>query len=341
MTSSPESTSVGGRGRGGEVSVIILAHNRRRSVERSLRLLEGMQVEEVIVVDNASTDGTAEMVRAHGGRAKVVRSTENVGVAGRNLGAQAARGEFLLLLDDDSHPCPGAVEALREAFEGQPRLGVVGGFIRDQDREGRPLPDGAVGTFDWWLRAGASGDPPREGFPSPHFPECGCLIRREAYFDAGGFFEPYFFHISEPDFAIRLLTSGWDVRYLPTARFEHVKEPRSEEYLGRNLRFRVRNQLWYCWRHYPLDIALRRMLVFALLDLIECVWLGATRWWLAGVAAAWRERDAVRGTRAPIPRALVPRAELGRGRMQLAFMLWMFRRKVLSPLLPAKRRTAG
>jgi GT2 family glycosyltransferase len=315
----------------------MLAHNRRPSVETGLRHLEDAPVDEIIVVDNASTDGTEEMVREWGGKVRLVRAPENVGVAGRNLGAREASGDFLLLIDDDSYPLPGAVQALLEAIRAHPKVAVVGGLIRDRNPAGQRIPDGAVGTFDWWLRCGQEGDPPPEGFRSIYFPECGCLIRREAYFDAGGFFEPYFFHISEPDFAIRMLARGWDVRYLPTAEFEHAKQARDRSYIRWNLRHRVRNELWFFWLRFPARVAARRIPAYAVLFLLECVYQRSPSAWFGGIAEAWRKRDQVRPYRDPIPRDLVSRAELGRSRMQVRFAAWMLWHRALPRLLGRRK----
>lgn len=314
------------------VSAIILAHNRCAAVVRGIDRLREEGVDEIVVVDNASDDGTADAVRRIGGNVRVVACAENIGVAGRNRGAEAANGDLLLLVDDDSYPLPGAVDILTAPFVTSPRLGVLGGFIQDRDKAGKRIADGAIGTFDWWLRAGAEGDAPPQGFPSTYFPECGCVIRREAYFDAGGFYEPFFFHISEPDFAIRMLARGWDVRYQPAARFEHAKSPRDHAYVARNLRFRVRNQLWHYWLRYPAGVALSRAALHAFLDLLECTWSRCPGAWAGGVADGWRLRASVRGDRAPIPRELVGRAELGRIGMQLRFASWMGRNRVLPAL---------
>jgi len=89
-----------------------------------------------------------------------------VGIAGRNLGAREATGDFIVFLDDDSYPLPGAVEAMLDIFDRLPDLGVLGGFVRDVDQHGRVRLDTEVGTFDWWLRNDEKGPTPSEGFPS-------------------------------------------------------------------------------------------------------------------------------------------------------------------------------
>jgi GT2 family glycosyltransferase len=303
------------------VSALILAHNRAVALGRVLDRLAELPVDEILVVDNGSEDGTAEVAAARGGKVRLVDPGGNVGIDGRNVGAQQALGEFLLMLDDDSYPVPGAIEALLEAFRSQPRLGVAGGLVTDVDLEGRTLREREVGTFDWFLRHGHRGGIGPEGIPTFFFPEGASMARREAYLDAGGFFAPYFFTITEVDLSTRMLGRGWDVRYVPTARFEHMKEPRARTGPTRMLRYAVRNQIWYFWLRFPLGVAARRIPAYLAFDLVLCARHGAARSWAGGIADAWRDRDAVRGRRSPLPRAIVRRAEINRGRMHLR-LLW-------------------
>src|SRR4051794_21960949 len=114
------------------VCAIVLAYNRRASVDEVLARLAVLPViEEVIVVDNGD-DGTADVLEAAGReRVRVLRSPGNVGIAGRNIGAASTTCEFLLFLDDDAYPLPGAVESLLDGFTAEPKAGVIGGLVRD------------------------------------------------------------------------------------------------------------------------------------------------------------------------------------------------------------------
>ena len=141
------------------VSAIIITRNRKDALETVLGRLVNLPVDEVIVVDNGSEDGTAELVRAHRSPVTLLEPGENLGTAGRNLAADEAKGELLLMLDDDAYPMPGAVETLVAAFEANPKLAVAAGFVRDIDEEGNVLRQDEPGTFDWWLRAGQNGQP--------------------------------------------------------------------------------------------------------------------------------------------------------------------------------------
>ena len=311
-----------------KVAAVLLAYNRREAVEEVLGRLFDLPVDEVIVVDNG-TDGTGDAVRATARPGvHVIDPGGNVGIAGRNAGARAATCELIVFLDDDSYPLSGAIEALRAGFEANPRLGVLGGLVRDVGPDKSVLLDTEMGTFDWWLRARASGPPPVDGFPAFFFPEGGCMVRREAFLDVGGFYEPFFFATTEVDLTTRMLAGGWDVRYLPTASFDHMKVPGGRDSLGGTLRRRIRNQLWYFWLRFPADIAVRRMVGYGAFDLFNAAYRGVPGAWFGAVADAWRQRETVRGDRQPIPRSLVARAELTRGSMHRQLLLSRLRERL-------------
>jgi GT2 family glycosyltransferase len=314
---------------GATVSAILLAHRRREEVAHTLDRLAELPLDEVIVVDNASGDGTAELVRSRGGVVRLVEAGANIGSAGRNLGAHAAKGDFLVMLDDDSYPLPGAIEAALTVFSRAPRVGLVGGSVRDVDTDGRIVFDAGVGSFDWWQRAGRA-EQAATGLPAFFFPEGACVVRRQAYLDAGGCFAPYFVTLTELDLTTRLVALGWEVRHVPAAVFEHRKAVAGRTSGARILRLRVRNQIWYFWLRFPAALALRRIPLYLAFDLIECAHRGAVaEACLGGLTDAWRNRAAIRGHRRPLPRAVIRRAELNRGRMHLRYLTEHARRRLL------------
>ena len=205
------------------VSAVIATRNRREALEIVLDRLAELPVDEVLVVDNGSEDDTVERLSTREGNVRVLAQETNRGLAGRNLAVREARNELLLVLDDDAYPLPGAIETLIERFEQNARLAAGGGLVRDIDANGRVLRSTELGTFDWWLRAGTEGDAPPEGFPAFFFPEGAAMVRRSAYLEVGGYFEPYFHTVEGIDLTTRLLAAGWDVRYFPDARFDHMK----------------------------------------------------------------------------------------------------------------------
>lgn len=309
------------------VSAVIITRDRREALAQVLDRLAQLPVDEVLVVDNGSSDGTAQLVRARHDGVRLLEPGENIGIAGRNLAAREAMGEFLLMLDDDSYPLPGAIEALVGAFRANRRLGAAGGLVRDVDANGGIVKQYELGTFDWWLRAGAKDPQPPEGFPAFFFPEGASLIRRTAYLEVGGFFEPYFAFSSEIDLAARFFGAGWDVRYFPLAAFDHMKAPGGR---GQDeaLYYRIRNHLWYLWLRFPAPVALRRTIGYLAFDMIESTYRGVPGAWGRAVRDAWRLRNRVRGQRRPLPRSVLRRAELNRGRMHVRLLAGQVRRRL-------------
>jgi GT2 family glycosyltransferase len=293
------------------VTAVVPTFAARPELRVVLDALEKLPVDEVIVVENGPSP---ELANRPGVR--VLRPGRNLGIAARNLAASEATGELLLMLDDDSYPLPGAVETLVEAFRKDDGLGVGGGLVRDVDPETGAENERGTNTFDYWL-----GDPSRPDgeVAAFFFPEGACIMRREAFLEVGGYFEPYFQSGAGLDLATTLIAHGWDVRYLPAARFVHLKAGSGRDKRVM-LRARIRNQLWYFYRHFPASVAARRIPAYLAFDLMESVKSGATSSWGRGIYAAWHERASVQGTREPLPRDIVRRAELNRGRRHLRLL---------------------
>jgi GT2 family glycosyltransferase len=309
------------------VSAVIATRNRREALEIVLDRLAELPVDEVLVVDNGSEDDTVERLRTRKGNVRVLAQDTNQGLSGRNLAVREASHELLLVLDDDAFPLPGAIELLAERFAENPRLAVAGGLVRDVDSNGRVLRSTELGTFDWWLRAGREGEAPPEGFPAFFFPEGAAMVRRTAYLQVGGYFEPFFHQAEGIDLSTRLLAAGWDVRYFPAARFDHLKA-QSGRASDRALYLRIRNNLWYLWLHFPARIAALRTLGYLAFDLVDASYQRHPGAWGRAVRDAWLGREVVQGERRPLPRAVRRRAELNRGRTHLRLLLAQLRRRL-------------
>jgi len=298
-----------------EVTAILPTVAPRKELGLVLDALEELAVDEVIVVVN----GPNEELHRRERNLRVLRPGSNLGISARNLAAREARNDLLVMLDDDSYPLPGAIETLAQAFEANPRLAVAAGLVRDVDLERGTEKERGSDTFDWWLRGGRGEPETEQGLPAFFFPEGASMVRREAFLEVGGFFEPFFHTCGGLDVSTSLIARGWEVRYVPAAVFVHFKAQS-----GRNkaamLRLRVRNQLWYFYRHFPAAVAARRIPAYLLFDLLESAKSRALGSWALGVRDAWRERASVQGTRRPLPRRVIRRAELNRGRLHLRLL---------------------
>jgi GT2 family glycosyltransferase len=140
------------------------------------------------------------------------------------------------------------------------------------------------------------------------------LFRRDAFLSVGGWFEPFFHLAAELDLALRLIAGGWKIRYLPGARFEHMRESSRGEYSERSLYYRTRNHLWFFWVRFPPTVAMRRIPAYFLYFLIESIGKRQFRTWGRAVRDAWVQRAVVADARAPLPRPVVRLAERDRGR---------------------------
>ena len=117
------------------VSIVMLAWNRKDDVRESLRHIQKIDYEplEIIVVDNASDDGTAQMVEAEFPDVHLIKMKKNIGIAAYNVGFEQAKGKYIVIIDDDSFPARHAIRRMVQVFEKDERLGAVAFDVRNYD----------------------------------------------------------------------------------------------------------------------------------------------------------------------------------------------------------------
>lgn len=239
------------------ISVVIPTWNRREDLARTLEVLTRHKGPpfEVIVVDNASTDGTATMVTESHPTVRLIRLHRNLGPTGaRNVGVANANADIVVLLDSDTEPLDGAFEAISRRLLEDPELAAVNALQID------------AGTGQPWWWWGPHGYPQSEflerEFDSAFKIEEGASgIRRSVFQQAGGFDERFFMLVEGRDLAARIVRSGYSIRYCPEVRFLHRADsnrPASNAVYRRSgrLYYEFRNELWYTWRYFPVGWAL-------------------------------------------------------------------------------------
>ncbi len=232
------------------VTVVVLTYNRRREVLRTLaELARAVEGAPIVVVDNASTDGTAAAIAEAHPSVRVVRLARNVGAAARNEGARIARTPFVAFCDDDTWWLPGSIARAAAALDRHPRLAavtarvVVGAARREDPTNARmaasPLPNalGVDGSAILGLLAGA------------------CMVRRDPFLAVGGYEPRFFLGGEERLLAVDLAAAGWHMAYLPAAVVCHAPSPVRDDAARR--RFEARNALWFAWLRRPPAIAAR------------------------------------------------------------------------------------
>ena len=205
-------------------SLLISTRNRREDLLRTLRVMTPVFLpgHEVLVLDDASEDGTAEAVASEFPEVRLLRHPARTGyIAARNELLAAARGELAISLDDDAEiVTPGFLDRIAEHFAAHPRCGVAALRIY----WGRTLP-----------AESAVADPPRR---VQSFVGCGHVWRLEAWRSLPPYpawFEMY----GEEAFAsYELLRRGWEVHYLPSVLVHHRVDLKDRPAAERSWRFR-------------------------------------------------------------------------------------------------------
>jgi GT2 family glycosyltransferase len=235
------------------VAVVVITHQRRDELLLALtRLRQLPEKPHVVVVDNGSTDGTADAVRAQHPWVELIASPTNLGAVGRNVGVARLDTPYVAFCDDDTWWDPGSLRTAADTLDAHPRLAVVTARIlvepgavedpivaelRDSPVVGAGwLPGPALGSF----LAGAS------------------VLRREAFDEVGGFSERLWLGGEEELMAGDLAAGGWELCYLQSLTIHHqastARDPHKRRQDG------IRNTLWTTWLRRPLRPALRRTL---------------------------------------------------------------------------------
>ena len=230
------------------VTVVIATRDRRESLLRSLARLDVPGGPPVVVVDNASADGTAPAVRATHPAVEVVELPENAGAVARTEGVLRADTRYVAFADDDSWWEPGALQRAADLLDAHPGVAVVVGLVRLAG-------DGAVDAVSRKHRAAVLGRSP--GAPGPDvlsFPAFAAVLRRDAYLAVGGFSPLLFFGGEEHLLALDLAAAGHQLVYADDVVAWHDPAGPSRPSPAR-WALQTRNDLLVDWLRRPLPVA--------------------------------------------------------------------------------------
>jgi len=221
-------------------AVFLTWNSREQALECVAHTRDPDLIASIVVVDNASTDGTADAARAAHPDVTVVALEQDVGLAAAlNMGARLGTAPFVLYLNDDVSAEPGAIRTLLEALQSRPDAVAAGGRLvsadlvtQDQYRP-RPFPTAATvvarlfGLERLWPRNPWTGSHLRHPLDDHATvevdqPAGACLLVRRAVVEQiGGWDERYWFWYEDVDFSRRLAPYGVSL-YVPTAPFRHT-----------------------------------------------------------------------------------------------------------------------
>jgi GT2 family glycosyltransferase len=248
------------------------------------RLFDESGAEEVVVVDNGSSDGTAGALRRSFPHVRIVERPDAVGASARNHGVEAVDGDVVAFADDDSWWAPGALRRAASAFE-HPTLGLLAARIVVGDEE-RPDPTCRAMRESPLGVSAAVGRPRVLGFVA-----CGAAVRRRAFLDVGGFHPLLQIGGEEELLALDLAAAGWELCYFDDVVAHHhpdVRLPRD----GRRAR-ELRNELWVAVLRRPWPRVSRRVLELAARATRDADARSALAGALAGLAPVLRDRRRV------------------------------------------------
>jgi GT2 family glycosyltransferase len=244
-----------------QVSIIIVNWNRLDDVLKNLHYLRrqtGLRAE-VVVVDNGSTDGSAERLSRIGWIRLVLLAT-NVGPAeARNYGIRNASGKYIVFLDSDAVLSKSGLAKLVSRMESDPTIGIIGcRIVNSQTRK-----------TDAWIHALPESSHGLREFDTYSFSAAGAIARTQALRAAGPFWDELFIYNEEVDLSIRMLRAGYRIIYSPVVRVYHHVSQNGRVATGSYLRFLIRNWIWIFYRHYPKRERLKKIVTYSMLYLIK------------------------------------------------------------------------
>lgn len=217
------------------LSIVIVSHNRRDTLLRTLGLLrQNMTLSsadwEIRLVDNGSTDGSAAAVWERFPEVQLLSLPDNQGVGARSLAFADCRGRYITLLDDDSYPTPGTrtLERSIAHLEASPGTAAVTGRC--------VLPDGKLEAC---------------AMPGVML-SCAVTLRKAALEQVGGFRPEFFRKAGEYDLSFRLCAAGWKVERFEDLSFQHEKHLAGRD-AALAFRMDLRNNLILVERFLPPD----------------------------------------------------------------------------------------
>jgi GT2 family glycosyltransferase len=262
------------------LSIVIVSWNVREDLRECLQSLlreEGSRLEsgeiEIIVVDNASTDGTAEMVNLEFPQVKLLVNSQNLGYTkANNIGINHSRGKYILLLNPDTIVHQGALQALIDCAESHPEAGIIGAKLLNPDgsvqRSARSFPDIGAGLFrNTFLGRLFPNNPFVRRYLLTDFgydevrevdwvSGAAMLVRRDLIERIGGLDERFWAYCEDVDLCWRAWQAGYKVLFCPNAVITHKVGRSSDQRLVPSL-IQHHKSMWLFYlknyRHrYPL-----------------------------------------------------------------------------------------
>ena len=258
------------------LSIIIVSYNARADLERCLESLHASPPaapHEIIVVDNASSDGSAAAARTWS-KVRVIETGANLGFGrANNVGIRASKGEHLLMLNSDTIVPPGAIDRLIAELTRHPDVAVVGPRLVDGEGRAELSFGRMLGPWNEWrqkrlVRGHERRDPKISAFvdqltrreQSPDWVSGACLLVRRADADAVGLFdERYQMYTEDVDFCAAIRARGRRIRFTPAVEIIHLRGRSAASAPAATREAYRRSRVAFYEKHHPLLAPLLRL----------------------------------------------------------------------------------
>lgn len=280
-----------------EVSIVIVNYNTPQYTDQCLGSINKnppVCSYEIVIVDNASSDGSADWLEEHHRNIKIVRSDKNRGIAGgNNLGIRAASGKYILLLNNDTLVKPGSIDRSIEFLEAHPEVAGAGGNLINEDGSFQSGYAGFHTLGQVFLILTKIGFLLRPCYPS--YPREDQLkevdwmstafmtFRKDALEEVGLVDEEYFIYSDETDLQYRLKQKGWKIYYLPELETIHFGGKSVTSWKRRRLVYRGYLLFFQKHRSKP------EMLLLRLMFIGTCA-AKLLFWWASAIIPPLKER---------------------------------------------------
>jgi GT2 family glycosyltransferase len=214
------------------MSVVVVSYNSRELLRACLASVESEQFTQIIVIDNASSDGSDEMVARDFPGVSLVKSKKNDGYgAAANLAIAGCSSKYILLLNCDTLLLPGTLQSLCDYLDQHPEAAILGPSLANPDGTRQascfpfPTPLHVLvresGLSKIWVDNLSMGSPD-SARDVPWVLGAALAIRRQAFESVSGFERAFFMYYEEVDLCYRLNKSGWQTHFTPAARVIHI-----------------------------------------------------------------------------------------------------------------------
>ena len=242
------------------IVTVVLNTNRREDTCTALASLEQntYQNHQALVLDNASTDGSVQAIRASFPTAQIIELQQNLGYAGNNnVGIQAALAqgaEWVLVLNEDTRLDPDCLSELIKVGTSNPRIGIVGPMVYHHNEPDVIQSAGGKMGRDWQAWHIAQNQQDQGQFSQAHEVDwisgCAILVRREVIEQVGMLDARFFYYWEETEWCLRAREAGWCILHAPQARLWHKGVQRDYEPNPSVTYYATRNHLLLMAKHH-------------------------------------------------------------------------------------------